>query len=295
MKVLITGGTGQIGEALLGRIDAIMPKGEGIDLSLLRHNNPLLIGRVGLSKFIERVTIVDSVFEHFDLTIHLAAIINTPFCQKPENRDVVIATNFGLTQNICAHSDFVIMTSSDNVFRGNKGREHEYKEDEKPDPCNFYGKTKWEAEHVVLASGGAVIRIQTMLGCRNIITQAAIDTVRGKPHHAFWNDTFSRPSYMFDFIRVLRAIIARREKGIYHCSTEGEIFSRARIAKTVLQFFRDNNLPHAIDAIPEEACSVPSFPRSLILSTEATRKKLDLSFTPSSKALNKHLKTLLLK
>ena len=291
MKILLTGGSGQIGEALLADLQSFLPDvSSDIDLTLLMHNNPVSLFNPHRSSIL--INFINQVEGHYDVAIHLAAIISTPFCQKPENRELVLKTNVGLTRNICDHADFTILVSTDNVFKGNERRE--LSETDVPDPCNFYGMSKLEAEKVVVDGGGAVVRIQTMFGCRNLITTAAINTVRGKPHSPFWNDTYSRPSFLPDLAKTLKVLLARRVSGLYHCSTIGGMFSRADIAKRVLDFFREHDLPHQIDAISEEPCSVPLFPRHLVLNSEATRCNLGVEFTLTNEALDRHLVSILI-
>ena len=289
MKVLITGGSGQIGEGLLADIRSFLPDvSSRINLTVLTHDNLIKLG----SHRSIWINFVDRVEGHFDVAIHLAAIINTPFCQKPENRDLVLRTNVGLTKTVCEHTYFVVLISTDNVFKGTERRE--LREDDIPDPCNFYGISKMEAENVVTAHGGAVVRVQTMLGCRNILTTAIIDTIRGKLHPPFWSDTYSRPSFIPDLAKTLKVLLEHRVEGIYHCSTMGDVFSRADIAKRVLDFFREHNLPRQIDATSEELCSVSAFPRYLVLNTNSTRQRLGLEFSSSAEALRVHLEKLLL-
>lgn len=287
MKVLMTGGSGQIGEALLADIYSFLPPIE-IDLTLLTHTSPV---NTLVLRNSTKINLTNTVTGRFDVAIHLAAIINTPFCQKPENHHLVLETNVGLTKTVCEHSDFVVLISTDNVFNGNERRE--LREDDMPNPCNFYGISKMEAEEIVAANGGAVVRVQTMLGCRNILTTAIVDTIRGKVHPPFWNDTYSRPSFVPDLVKTLKVLLEHRAEGIYHCSTIGDVFSRAEIAKRVLDFFLEHNLPHQINSISEEPCSVPSFPRYLVLNSEETRSKLGLDFSSSVDALNKHLSMVL--
>ena len=289
MKVLITGGSGQIGEGFLTDLQSFLPDvSSRTYLTVLTHNNPI---KLGPHRSI-RVNFIDRVEGYFDVAIHLAAIINTPFCQKPENRDLVLKTNVGLTKTVCEHTDFVVLLSTDNVFKGVEGRE--LREDDMPDPCNFYGISKMEAENVVTTHDGAVVRVQTMLGCRNILTTAIIDTIRGKPHLPFWNDTYSRPSFLLDLAKTLKVLLECRTGGIYHCSTTGDVFSRADIAKRVLSFFSEHNLSCQIDAISEEPCSVPAFPRYLVLNSDSTRQRLGVEFSSSSRTLRHHLEKLLL-
>lgn len=283
MKVLVTGASGQIGRSLVSQLNRILP-GKTDHISILLHDKPLPDCFVD---FTDQFTVVREIKSRFDIAIHLAAIISTPFCQKPENRDLVVATNVELTKTVCDHSDFVVMLSTDNVFKGDERRE--YGENEEPNPVNFYGTSKLKAEKIVMSSNGAVVRVQTMLGCSNLIINAVIDMIRGKPHPPFWNDTFSRPAFLPDLMQILGVVIRNKISGIFHCSTMGEVFSRAQIAKMILQFFRDHNLPRVIDSILEESCSVPAFPRHLVLNTELTRNQLGLTFTPSHQALAEHL------
>lgn len=290
MRVLITGGSGQIGEALLACIHSFLPKvNKELNLYLLKHRSLINISYLDSSI---RFNLIDEVKECFDIAIHLAAIVDTSFCQKLENHSMVLNVNAGLTKTVCEHADFVVLISTDNVFKGIERQE--LREDDVPDPCNFYGISKMEAENIVTASGGAVVRIQTMLGCINKITTAVIDTIRGEPHPPFWSDTYFRPSFLPDLTQTLKVLLEHRAEGTYHCSTTGDVFSRTDIAKKVLDFFREHNLPHQIDAISEEPCSVPLFPRYLVLNSEATRNKLGVEFSASAKALDLHLRKLLL-
>lgn len=291
-KVLVTGASGRIGRAIVKSLeDIFLPEDK---IYLFEHQKPIPLPQEPRDKFKELTQTCDpwtdasdTLETHYDFCLHLAAITDTKFCNERKNFKKVIDANVGLTAQVCKYSDRVVLISTDNVYSGNSALD--YPEIIPPNPLNFYGLSKKFAEELVLHSRGTVVRIQTMLGCENRIVSGAIGAIRGETHKPFWNNTFSRPSWIHDLILTLRATYRRNYAGeIFHCACAGKVFSRAEIAKCTLDFFKEKQLPHAIDAVPEEVCAV-DFPRRLVLESSWTQQKLGLSFTDSETALQKHL------
>lgn len=86
-----------------------------------------------------------------DFIIHLAAISDVDYCEKKENADQVIYTNFIGTDNVCSVAEKygarVVLLSSDHVFSGKRWLPwHFYHEKSSPLPANFYGLSKLAAE-----------------------------------------------------------------------------------------------------------------------------------------------------
>lgn len=282
MRVLITGGSGRVGSGILRQVNKIFEPWTDVDI--LMHEKELSPPRVdGNRQIIHKIT-----YPHYDFALHLAAQANTPFCAKPENIKAVEEANIILTQLVCLHAHKVLMVSTNQVFDGNFAGE--YREYQEPRPMNVYGETKREAEKIVLENGGAVARLDTVLGVDNRLITSIIQTIRGKDHPPFWNNAFSRPTHIDDLVQVVNKLYGygTAAKGIFHCACLGRVFSRADFAKFTLEFFRKHNLPKAKDSIDEEECTIP-FPRRLVLSASYTQKILGLEFMDSEAALEKHL------
>lgn len=110
---------------------------------------------------------VEEVFklEKPDAVINVAAISDIDFADK--NRDLAWDINVNGAQNLAflcrKYNAKYVYFSSDAVFSGNDA---EYSEDSNPEPVNYYGYTKKEAENIVLKTCplASVIRISLVLG-----------------------------------------------------------------------------------------------------------------------------------
>lgn len=84
-----------------------------------------------------------------DLIVHLAGKSNVDYCELKGNQEEVIQVNVRGTYNVAAEAERfdrgVVFVSSDHVFSGKRwfGK---YKENDTPDPMNFYGMSKFAAE-----------------------------------------------------------------------------------------------------------------------------------------------------
>ena len=91
-----------------------------------------------------------------DILINLAALTNVDFCEK--NSDLAMEINTNGVRNICdTFKGKIVQLSTDYVFDGKNGP---YVEEDKVSPLSVYGKTKLEAENIVLShnSDNLIIR-----------------------------------------------------------------------------------------------------------------------------------------
>jgi dTDP-4-dehydrorhamnose reductase len=130
-KIMMTGATGRIGKEL--RDYGVLPlSGDVTD-------------DIEISNTVSR--------EKPDILVHLAAVSDVDYCERPENQQRVIDVNLRGTYNVCEAASQVgakvVMLSTDHVFDGGKGFFHKkgpYKETDTPNPLNFYGNSKYSAE-----------------------------------------------------------------------------------------------------------------------------------------------------
>ena len=105
----------------------------------------------------DRINLKDLISLHNpDILINLAALTNVDFCEK--NSDLAKEINTNGVRNICdTFKGKIVQLSTDYVFDGKNGP---YVEEDEVFPLSVYGKTKLEAENIVLShnSDNLIIR-----------------------------------------------------------------------------------------------------------------------------------------
>lgn len=168
MKILITGGAGYIGTSL---IPMLLSRGDDVTVfdSLLFGGNALIpFFRFNNFHFIkgdvrDKAALAEAVAGK-DIIIHLAAIVGFPACR--ENPSLAYSTNVEGAQNLVD-----VVSPSQFVLVGSTGSNYGALEDamcteETPlNPLSIYGKTKTEAERIIMEKGDATAyRFATAFG-----------------------------------------------------------------------------------------------------------------------------------
>ena len=282
-KVLFTGASGRIGSALVNKLGDIFESPVKVDLLQNKKSLKEISARLPSSSVIESLEGLK-----YNLAIHLAAIADTNYCQQLKNRERAEEVNVGLTKKICGISDRVILISTDRVFRGDREKHEEY---EQKNPSGFYGQTKSEAEDIVLDNNGTVIRIETMLGAkdmnvRNRVVDAVLDIEIRKGYYPFWENDYLNPSFLPDLITAMKSIINSSKNGIYHVACKNGPLSRKQIALEVLAICEKEGIEIETSSI--EYGKRPEGFRRIVLSTKRTEKELGVTFKDAKEALREH-------
>ncbi len=156
---------------------------------------------------------------------------------------------------------FPIYISSDQVFAGT---EDFYEEQSATNPQSFYGQTKARAEELVLAAGGAVVRLPLLLGPVLSATRGGAD---GRLLAAFkvgsqlklFHDEWRTPIAAAELGPPLWQIAARRLPGIFHL-VGSEAVTRLGLGEQVAAAC---HLPTSF--VPASAAEFAGPPRSLRL------------------------------
>jgi dTDP-4-dehydrorhamnose reductase len=193
---------------------------------------------------------VEEVFEKVgpEVVVHAAALTDVDKCEI--NKELAWKINVEGTRNIAeavkTSGAFLFYVSTDYVFNGETGH---YKEDDRPDPINYYGFTKLKAEELVkdLVGEYCIARASVIYGS----TPAA-----GKVNFALWllnklersekarivTDQWNSPTLNTNLADMTLEVIERKLTGIFHLSGATRI-SRYDFAKQIAESFNlDSNL-----------------------------------------------------
>lgn len=156
MKILVTGGAGYLGAAVVDRLVRTDHAVSVID-NLERGGAALVpwIGRIHV--LVD--DLVGSALGPFDVIIHLAAVVGERACM--DEPDVAIRTNVEGTRAVCRTGARVVFAST----CSNYGVCETMANEETPlNPLSLYAETKIQGEAMVRDAGGTVLRLATLCG-----------------------------------------------------------------------------------------------------------------------------------
>lgn len=282
-RILITGGTGLLGQALLNsapsevEISGTYLPGKAPAIELPRPFFPLDV------RDPDQVTqLFDQVRP--DLVIHAASIGSVDYSEH--HREESWAVNVGGTQHIGAacerHHARLIFISSNAVFDG----EHPFYTEEAPvNPINYYGQLKVEGEEWVKASGldYAIVRPILMYGWHlpiergNWVTSWLRSLGHGQRVKVV-DDVGTKPLYALNCAEVIWAVIAQQKTGIYHVAGSDHITLYHFAQATAEVFSLDASL---IDPVPSSYFPEIA-PRPRDTSFDTTKMEYELGVKPWS-------------
>lgn len=243
-RVLITGANGLLGQELVrvlsrhpdfdvlatGRdLDARFPAGSCgyVPLDLINHDD------------------IKHVFLDFtpDVVINCAALTNVDHCETERQAcwDVNVDAVEHLIRHCKQHGSKLVHVSTDFIFDGQHGP---YKEDARPNPVNFYGKSKLAAENAIRKAGlrsWAIARTVLVfgtgekLGRSNIALWAIEQLSRGNTIRVV-DDQWRTPTYAPDLAEGLQKLVRYDKQGVYHLSGR-EFMSVYDFVQTIASVF----------------------------------------------------------
>ncbi len=169
---------------------------------------------------------VHDVFEKYKpaVVVHGGAASKPDDCEKDQWQAYVVNVEGTVTNllNAAGHKSFFIFLSTDFIFDGEgKGM---YKEDDEPNPVNYYGKTKLEAEEAVKEYEyyWAIVRTVMVYGkpilSRSNILSIVKDKLEKGESYKVVDDQVRTPTYVEDLAAAIVRIIEKKATGVYHIS-----------------------------------------------------------------------------
>ena len=231
MRVLVTGVKGQLGYDVMNELAGRGHEGIGVDIQEMDITDAASVEKV----------ITEAAP---DAVIHCAAY--TAVDAAEDNVDLCRRVNAGGTENIArvckALNCKMMYISTDYVFNGQGTRPWE--PDDKREPLNVYGQTKYEGELAVeTMEKFFLVRIAWVFGVngKNFI-KTMLNLGKTRDHLTVVADQIGSPTYTYDLARLLVDMIETDKYGRYHATNEGlcswyefacEIFKQAGMNVTV--------------------------------------------------------------
>ncbi len=220
MKILLTGASGQVGQALSG---ALQPLG---DVIALRR------AQLDLNDFAMIRQVIRA--ERPQLIVNCAGYTAV---DRAESEAALAHRINGLAPGVIAEEAKrlaapLIHFSTDYVFDGCKP--DPYVESDPPNPINVYGESKLAGEHAIAAAGAAhiILRCSWIYGMHgNNFLRTILDLAKTRAELRVVSDQYGAPTWVGTIASMTRSILAhpgaqdegwwRDHGGIYHLCSEG--------------------------------------------------------------------------
>ena len=208
MKILVTGGGGQLALALQrqsGRHALIALTKEGLDVTDQQQ----------LKNVFER--------EQPEVVINCAAWTDVDACESNQQKAFAInghAVSL-LTETASLVGARLVQISTDYVFDGYK--ESPYLESDQPNPQSVYGKSKLLGEQLA-GPDALIVRTAWLMGPDgNNMLQTILRLLRSPGDLHFVDDQVGCPTFTDDLAGALLALVEAKDAGIFHVTNAGPV------------------------------------------------------------------------
>jgi dTDP-4-dehydrorhamnose reductase len=287
LKLLITGASGLYGSKL-----AQIALSRGIEVYSSDIQNLSVYGNFVKMDISDKVQ-VEETFRAVkpDVVVHAATLTDVDKCEM--NKALAWKVNVEGTKNIVEASKvagaFLVYISTDYVFSGEKGC---YVESDSPEPINYYGLTKLEAETIVMQN---MAESNFFIGRPSVIygsTPAAgkvnfalwlIETLRKGERVKIITDQWNTPTLNTNLAEMTLEVVERRLNGVYHTCGATRV-SRFEFAEKIADAFNLNKA--LIDKVTSAQFTLPAKrPMDSSLDTSLAKRNLTCKPLTLDKAL----------
>ena len=216
-----------------------------------------------------------------DIVVNTAAHSSVDLCEIDHNiaDKLHIDVTKDITQ-ICKENDSkLIYLSTDAVFQGELNKK--YSEFDKPNPINYYGKTKLQAEQITLnaSSKNVVVLTSVIYGWhkKSRFTNWIIETLKEKHMVDPFIDQYNTPTLVDDLTKSLLGIFEKNVSGLVH-ATGNSCVNRYEFALVLAKIFGyDTKLIKPVTS--EEKKQDAPRPISTCLDSQKLEKLINFNFS----------------
>lgn len=274
--ILITGAGGQLGKAMVKVLDL---HHENYDAKLSRELD--ITNRAAVMTYFEQ--------NKPSIVYHCAAYTAVDKAEKVEkNRNY--AVNVDGTKNIVdackLYDTLLVFVSTDYVFSGER-KSGEYSVQDRPHPINEYGKSKFEAEKIVidLLDKYYIVRTSSVYGEGNNFVQTMLRLAETNDEIKVVSDQICRPTWANTLAEFMYYLVNHKESyGIYQCSDDG-VCSWYEFATEILKH-KD------VKVIPIKTSEYPTVAKRPMYSVMELSKETGFKFPQWKYSLQKYMEKL---
>ena len=200
LNILVTGSNGQLGSHFNNIKDSVF----NIIPSYYKKKSSFILLDITNKEDVENAI---KTYKP-DIIINAAAITNVDFCEK--NKSLARRVNVEGLRNLIKYSTSktkIIQISTDYIYDGIDGM---YNEKSIPNPINYYGKTKLEAENILLSSKREfiIIRVSTLFSnYSNNFYKWIVNNMKNNNVLNVVDDQISNPCYALNLVNLILDLI----------------------------------------------------------------------------------------
>ena len=276
MKLLVLGGSGLIGNSLLK-----MNNGK-FEIITTFNQNKIKITKIPSFQcsLPQDVSKLEEVIksEKPEILVNAIGYSNLDFCESNKEKTHLLHVKISeKISNIALKSNTkIIFLSSDYVFDGLKGN---YTELDIPNPINYYGHTKFEAEKIVLKNKNNVILRTSVIydwDTRVRFFNYVIENLKNQRKIKVTNDIFNSVTLVDSLIQSIFSVIEKEVTGIFH-TVDSTCVNRYDFAKCISKIFNfDEKLIQKISI--KDIDVIAKRPQNACLNNSKAKKELGIKF-----------------
>jgi dTDP-4-dehydrorhamnose reductase len=217
-KLLILGGSGFVGNTIINYAK------DDYDVIYSYNKNKFIVPQTTSFQLDLLCDDFEKIITSYDpdILIHTVAHSSVDLCEN--NHEIANQLHVEVTQRIskiCKNLNTkMIFLSTDAVFEGQLNKL--YDEDDIPNPVNFYGKTKLEAEKIVLNSSkkNIVLRTSVIYGWheKSRFTNWILNYLKEGRCVDPFSDQYNTPTLVNDLAKAILKIIKTNTSGLFHAT-----------------------------------------------------------------------------
>ncbi|MEX6686920.1 dTDP-4-dehydrorhamnose reductase [Danxiaibacter flavus] len=285
--IIVSGRNGQLGNAL----EALTASDSA--------NEYIFLGRSELD--LSQPSSISRIFDQYKPSwfINCAAYTAVDKAESDqENAYAINAEAVGAIATLCeAHNTKLVHISTDYVFNGNGTSP--YRVDEKTEPINYYGYSKWLGENLALKNNphSVIIRTSWVYSDHgNNFVKTMLRLMKDRSEIRVVSDQIGCPTYAYDLAAAILKIVQETEAGnahygVYHFSNGGAI-SWCEFASAI----RDEAGLHCrVQPIPTSDYPTPAKrPHYSVMDTQKIQNDFGVQIKPWRDSLKECLKKLII-